>query len=896
MQGSASDAASEADQRSAPDLAPPRSEAEREDEVTCSAPRIGGLASPSLLSSLSGHQPAGEGIAVLEAATRGDPTRTCSDDPGQPKSLLRQNIQNALSRARITDVNPLLLLSYNKEFGPHLTSKEWQAVLETFATQRRAVVAAGDYDPASVQRFLRWACELLFFREDVDTKTVELLLVVLIMYDQPSRAVYELRAWAQRNPKQRLPLRRIIGAFRGPIKWPALAATTDVAHAIASDWTAGLLTKQMTALAEIGQPARAIQAHKQFKGPGSDRRDTLTLLFRCHLANNDVAAANEVVKQLAARQWDRGPAFTLAMLQGYRSLGYDAKLEQRLLLDLQTGRLHGTTAIFNSMAQLRLDAGNAAGALQLIRLLDFPPTSVVRLWQLKAAEFDETLLNTPCTAKPDLASYTVLLSAFTRLPFLREDSLAALWQEVLAMRGPECDLDNPALSALLRGLVSVGKVDEAVGLLENVVNRRNNKWEIELEQLVAEPFNAVLRPHIRAEGMPGSKRILSLMEQAKVQPDATTIRFLVSAIGALHKAPIDRVATLARQLLDEASLVFPDRALLDLLLMQGVRRKSSADAAEVIARPGAHQLQPEGTRPIDTDGLAGMDMSRQSRQLRGLADDLVETGSRPSASTYTSRMAQDSLRKLPAFPSAKSIYARMVQSGIKPTATHFLQLMQAFARVGRPERAEAIFFMATQELGIVPTVSMWAVLIWAHGQAGNIDACSRAIQRMSSWGLRPTAPVYTTVASALLHARRYTQAVAFLKRHLPDVKDMDAALLHVAFACEVRSTMWDSASRARGFDPALQLLRRYRAIPWDGPLVKLVKDTIRYHKDRRGSGDFAKQLQEVLGHAKRVTTSEMVPFESYAGPVRQSLRDIQRTTLGLGPSEGDEQPEFEEEE
>ena len=702
------------------------------------------------------------------------------------------------------------------------------------------------------------------------------LMEALVHADLCTKALQIFQVWTAEGGK-RLKLEGTVMQLRKLKEWTILAAITDDDPKLLRYHGSNVVEARMMALAEIGQPAMAIQTSLNASLPASNpSRDRLTLLFRCHLANNDVVAADKVLEQLTERGENNGVNFILAMLNGYRSLGIDPQVEQCVLDDIGSGKLRYTASVINSLLQLRVDANDYKSASSLLGYLDLPEQ-----WK-----YATQLPAFPNIRKPkgDIATFTILINMACRYRKLQLSELEVLWKMLLATTSVQRPLDALALRALVRGLIACGHPDEAMTVVSDATYDKPNRWQVGRVKLTAAVFNSLFRHWVAEKGVDGALMVLAMMDQANVLPDAITVRILAVSLGGRAKASALSMAKFSGRLHDALPMIIPDRQLLDAVFHQAVDAEvgRSAPRDEVnaieVELPWLSSISASADNPTDVDAegrqifdpTAGLQPSGPLRTaMAPILEAFAQNGTMSSSSAFTSRLALDRWSHPGDDIPAESIYDIMLKRGIKPTAVHFLQLMQVFVRKHMPQKAEDIFTVAAK-VGVVPTVEMWSVLVWGYGETGDVNECHSAVRRMRALGLRPNQYVYSSIGSALLKTRQYAKAHQFMQSSLAKLKEIDCTTLSIAF---------HASMRAGNFADGIDLLRHYNHVPIDKKLRDSIKKTLHTHRNRiktRWSEDtrwVADELDDILATAKKgaLKTERM---SDYVEPLCKALRKL----------------------
>lgn len=709
-----------------------------------------------------------------------------------------------------------------------------------------------------------------------EQRFIQRLMEALVHMNLFTRALQILTVWTEEGGKS-FKLQDAVRALRRLKEWTVIAAITSNDSDFLRFNGREVVETRMMALVEIGQPASAIQTFSAVPQLAQKpTRNMLTLLLRCHLANSDVLAADKVLDTLAKRGENEGVNFIQAMLNGYRSLGVDPQVEQRVLEDILAGKLRYSTSVINSLLQLQVDANDCKSATPLLGYLNLPEQ-----WKQNGpfAVFADSE-----KPKGDIATFTILINMACRGHKLQRADLEVLWEMLLSTTSTQRPVDALALRALVKGLIASGHSAEAMSVVSDAIRDKPNVWRVGKVKLTAAVFNPLFRHSVAEQGVDGALSVLELMDEASVLPDAITIRTLTVALGFRLRASPLAMAKFSAKMIDALPMITPDSRLLDAVFHQavdaGTRRHAPQDERHL---PESHLASPSGmaaaaASPADVDSegrqifdpTAGMQATGPLRlAVAPILNAVTQTGTMSSSSAFTSRLVLEGWSPSSSAFSAETIYNLMLKRGIKPTAAHFLQLMQVFVRKHMPQKAEDLFKMAAL-VGVEPTVEMWSVLVWGYGETGNVKECHSAVQRMQTLGLRPNQYVYSSIGSALLKTRQYSKAHRFMMSSLAKLKEIDSTTLSIAF---------HASMRAGCFAEGVQLLRHYKHVPIDKKLRDSMDRTLHTHRNRiktRWREDtrwVADELEDILKTAV-TSASSTEKMGDYVKPLRKALQKI----------------------
>ena len=595
---------------------------------------------------------------------------------------------------------PLQLLQKFKSEGfIHIPITDWKTLLHSINHRPYRCFTKSDV--------LKWRRILFSFTDHVYARieqpgrgVTESLTQALAHLGAPYKAADVFSSWHAVKGRDPLRAADLVRELLAQKNWAVISKITDDALRTFADLDAFVIETRMLALAKISQPALAVETSEWFKESGTKpSQRALTILFQCHLANYDVVAADEVLGHLAENGWDSGQPFIQGMLKGYRSLGFDEKVEWRVLEDIAAGKSSYTTSIINSLAQLRLDSGDLQGAFALMGYLQIPDHMAT-----KHGSSNDVRIPFP-KPKADVATFTILINMACRSGCLQLEQLEAIWRELVAVCSAEVKPDGPALRALVRGLLVCGRTDEATSVVADITAGRNTRWRTGRPRLSAQIFNTLLRHRTGEEGLKGALDVLRMMADARVLPDSTTIRLLSTSFASQAQARPSTMAKFTKRLLQELPFLTPDGRLLDILLQQAVAEETRTynrvdkriQATGSVTEPLSSGIIRDlvSPRPVQTadptvppfDPVAGIVMGADlQRHYEALFKTAVEVGAKTSAQAFVSRLALDKDRVNKSALTAEDIYAIMLERGIKPSAAHFLQLMQGFVRRASREK------------------------------------------------------------------------------------------------------------------------------------------------------------------------------------------------------------------
>ncbi|KAL7423238.1 hypothetical protein Q5752_002538 [Cryptotrichosporon argae] len=581
-------------------------------------------------------------------------------------------------------------------------------------------------------------------------------------------------------------------------------------------------------------------------------------LVQAHLRNGNMDAARAIVVPFGR---PRNSDIQLAILRGYRALGFDRDIERPILDDLQQLGIRPGTPIVNVLAQLRAEADDLDGAARMLDWLDWSG----------AAEED---------LRPDAKTMRVAMAIASRRGNV--DVMRRLWDKVLKTPGAITDGD---VANLFVCLGRVGRADEVLACLAALVEQSGvpMPWFIPSTYPPGvQAFNAALSPACIAQGMDGLAKVFRLMRLANVKPDEGTVRnVLLFAKNQLGAAP-HMIALLLDDLLARAPALRATVAHSDVIL------SAAMDDAQRFKKP----LPTVSPRAEPSAGVIATEPVRTS--MRRIAQSLRDRGERSSVNSLALRLRLDAMTPTPsARLHAHEAWAALVARGFRPTAKHVNALVAGFTHAGLMSDAHEVLRLA-KDAGIEPPVEALTDLMMGYGRLRDADRIMAVYRQAKGSGVSDLAAV-CAVVRALCEAGQYEQALRLADRDLPaDGLDEMAvlAVAHVLRKTNNMAGMFDFIEQrcAQPADPA----RPSSATSYilTAQLRRLVRKSLDYlHKqavlagsgapalsfrfDRQHDADVA-ELDTLIGRANRLLAADEA---ERAQPGRARGR-----TLGLTPA------------
>lgn len=524
-------------------------------------------------------------------------------------------------------------------------------------------------------------------------------------------------------------------------------------------------------------------------------RRTYQLLVQGHLRNSDLLRARYCLARMQAAGFELNKTTYITVLGAYRSLGPNEGVEAQAFQALQGTGERSDTIILNGLMQLRIDDMDVVGALRVWRLFALPSLSVgddpavQESGNLSSSTpdlpFNPSYFTSP-TTPPDNATFNILLTFLAQ----HRDDLHTFLRVFHQMAAAGLQADAETAAALVRAHATAQMTGTAVAIVEEMCKCHNLPVDSREFQLLGcrprtvdvdilktlsirpttQVFNALLRAVLPEHEIVGMQRVLRIMRQASVAPDASTTQIIVSYLDNVqHMRPrsvIRVLRTLATFSSDQASLTLQHaNAILRTILNRErdiIGTKSwSATAQRVRFGHHSHFSLQRLSRTAPTfDPTAGIALTSFRRSTSELFQPIVQSLVRrhvmSDRMTFALRIRRDAVTRLD-MQSAQRVFDIMIERGIRANAYHFSALIEGYVELGQMECARGVMDRASRA-GVAPNVVMYTILIMGYGRLGRPDQAKRTFREMMSAGVKPDFAAVDAVVSAYWFVRAYGTA------------------------------------------------------------------------------------------------------------------------------------------
>jgi hypothetical protein len=467
-----------------------------------------------------------------------------------------------------------------------------------------------------------------------------------------------------------------------------------------------------------------------------------SLLVQSHLKLGDLDTARNLMKQSLKSTKADDVTTQLAILKGYRELGRDIALEERVVEALDGMEERSQVALLHALIRLQLDSGDDLGARNLLRRFDSGLWNRL-LYKSDTRESQKIEAKLPASPQTHYLAFRLIASTMSF------DQLSQVWEK---MKSESMPINDQFVRILVKALARLSRIDVAQSLFNpSAVDSTPLMSLPETYKPKALAMNTLLKESSRIGGWKGLETTLKLFRSRGVNPNEETLEIVLGSIRDNITANPTVLANLTNAIIGRSPNIKPTVDHLDLLLAQAVR--AHARAEQVSSRPAnvgnIFSLSDENSTAAEA-GLKVNDPFKLA--IRSMLNSLRSRGVRSSARSLATRLRFDAQRhassplgtSMTTAPSPRAVWDDLITRGYKPNKRHFLALMKGYADFGHMVECEDIVILA-KEMGIEPTRGMWMVLMNAYGTRRkpwfNLSRSEKAFHaiRQSQQGLDLTA-------------------------------------------------------------------------------------------------------------------------------------------------------------
>ncbi|CAL9174724.1 unnamed protein product [Musa hybrid cultivar] len=408
-----------------------------------------------------------------------------------------------------------------------------------------------------------------------------------------------------------------------------------------------------------------------------------------------------------------------AMIEAYGRTG-DADEALRLLREMKDSPCRPDVVCYTAVVDSLASSGRASEALEV---------------------FEEMVSS---DVAPDTAAFTVLVKLYACC-LMQFD---AAYEVVRWMVTCGCAPDVVTYSTLIAGLCWAGRVEEALGVLDQMLEEecRPNVYT----------YTPIVHAYCSRGRVEEAKRLLNTMEVVGSPPNAVAYNVLIESLcktGAFKEV---------EKLIKDSSLKGwePDTITYSIY-MDGLcklgRTDKSFEQLEVMREKG---LCPNAvTLNILLDGLC---RSSKAWEAKCLLEQSSKLEWNPSVVNYNTVMSR--LSDVGRWPAVLKLFADMHKKGISANSWTCSIVIHSLSKAGKLRLAESIF----DSKGFVANVMSYTTLIHYCYLSGRIHDVHLLYHKMAEENIAPSWITYCVMISCLCREKRYLEAIGCFYRSLRD--------------------------------------------------------------------------------------------------------------------------------
>lgn len=536
-------------------------------------------------------------------------------------------------------------------------------------------------------------------------------------------------------------------------EWECLARMLSMtAQLPVALWTPKLVELGMKANVVVKRPSVAVELFSILSNTTTDAKG---ILIQAHLEQGNIEAAQQAVNVATG---SNVPIVDLQMslLRGYRALGHDDRLEERVRASLAHVGAPMAAPILNEFIRLRLADNDLERAKQLLSEFHF---------------FGDG----PNGVEPDQTTIALALSLQSKVKGTDISAIDKLWR--FAVADPKIVTDQ-LVAHLCRSLDRLGHFDAVYDMFAAACKGKPSSWDFPAGYrpgiVVA---NTVLQLALRYQRYEGLVAVAELMREAGIKPNEWTVmEVLKFAKNNLLSSPIS-LSRLLHQLSTRTNVPMT-MGQINVVLAEAVRvalRTPPGDDPKHIERPSS-----DGPQLMDPNAIALRGELQKLLQTR--INTLAEQGQTSGRENLHTRLMYDVVPFRSAAPPQRSIQATwdvFVKRGFRPGERHYRSLMKAYVECDDMIEAERVMDHAAADM-VKPSRWMYHLLIRGWAEKGDVKR-SRNMYEL----LRREVGVDSAAVMKMINALALVEpdaAVTLAKREWNTIKLDDSSLASIARA------------------------------------------------------------------------------------------------------------------
>ncbi|KAK7463693.1 hypothetical protein VKT23_005632 [Stygiomarasmius scandens] len=536
-------------------------------------------------------------------------------------------------------------------------------------------------------------------------------------------------------------------------KWNYVLAVVLAGKRHTGKTTVRLLNWRIRALVETDQHLQLESMLEEFSLYHlKPNRRTFHLLISGRIRNRDLVGAQDLLHVMKEYAITPDESTTAVIAIYHRNFGPNTQVHDHSLEILPA--LSGITAtvVLNSLIELRLDAHDLVGTLDLLSLFD--PGQVSSISQAVSgvvfAQGDGER-HTPSSPLP----YPLCISAnaetfaiFIRY-FASQTNISSTLHVLEGFLATNIQPTAEVVASLVHAFFQSKQSNVAIQMVAKMCDPHtcppemfsslgSNSSDVKLPLDVSgvKPttriFNVLLKGILPIRGLDVAHDVIGIMQANGLQPNASTVEVLISYLrGAIHISP-SILGRFVRRMYSSPTVRPSIRhlhALFSVILRHERFLKFGSGWDSIAAKFSRSrqaqvvlQSNSELSRNI-TGSFGGIELRKtDSRIVKPIVQDLLSRKVNVDGAVASLRLRQEAGIKLN-LDGAQTISQAILARGMHLNEYHFSALMEGYTRAGDIKSASDLLRRATQ-IGVKPNVVLFTILIAGHARQGNPEGAT----------------------------------------------------------------------------------------------------------------------------------------------------------------------------
>uniref|UniRef100_A0A0W0G2L1 Pentatricopeptide repeat-containing protein n=1 Tax=Moniliophthora roreri TaxID=221103 RepID=A0A0W0G2L1_MONRR len=562
-------------------------------------------------------------------------------------------------------------------------------------------------------------------------------------------------------------------------RWDLVLSVVSLGREHTQKTTTRLLNWRVRALVELDRHDVLREVLAEFREHQlQPNRRTFHLLISGCIRNRDLDGAKALLQKMEKAGIPTDASTHVIIIRYYRTFGFNPTIHEHTLQVLPDIGEAAAAVILNSLIQLRLDAGDVKGSLEILSLFNY--TAVAPILKIVSGVVsrqdggDSSLPDTMNSKSllPNAETYSIFINYLTSK---RELSRAVDVFSAFSSQGIMPTAET--VTSLIHLLFASSQGATALKMVADMCKSHSTLYSfsslLPMDSAIEPPlntariapttrvFNALLKGLLKTSGIDCIEIMLRIMRVNGISPNASTVETLITHLA--HSG-YNRPSQLVRLL---RKLTYPDiqpslkhlHAILSAIIRHerflGFGKGWNSIAAKFSRkrRESPRYSSQDSPPPEPFDPLGGIPFSLQMKPiLRSLAERNIKVDSAAAGL----RMKHEAVNKLNV-ENARDVFKMLLARGLQPNAYHFSALIEGYARLGELQAAKDMLKSAA-DVGVEVNVVMFTILIAGYARQGNPEQAVRTFQAMVGANIRPDIASIDAVASAFFAVGAYLMA------------------------------------------------------------------------------------------------------------------------------------------